>query len=108
MSAFSFQNLDGEVIKGTPDFTLIGEALQRFRDARTAMKGHKLDILEFPFAMNKHVRPSQDNVFIRYHKEERKYEIKVFHFGHYNARKLLGHFILRESSRENTYEMSVH
>ena len=107
MSAFSFQDLEGEIIKGTPDFKLLEEALKRFKDAKAAMMGHNLDILEFPFGASPNTRPTKDNIFIRYHKAEAKYEIKVFHFGHYNARSLVGHFFLREPKPETSYEMTV-
>ena len=107
MNAFSFQDLEGEVIKGTPDFKLLKEALQRFNDARLAMQGRKIDILEFPFSTNRHARPAHDNVFIRYHQDEGKYEIKVFHIGLYNARTVQGHFMLKESKPETSYEMTI-
>ena len=107
MSTFSFQDLDGEILKGTPDFQILEEALRRFNDARQAMHGQKLDILEFPFSTGKQVRQNQDNIFIRYYKEEEKYEIKIFQFGHYNARTLLGHFMLRKPKEETKYEMTV-
>ena len=94
-------------MKGTPDFQLLEEALRRFKDARTAIGGRKLDILEFPFSTPKNIRPSNDNIFIRYYQEEGKYEIKIFQFGHYNARTLLGHFYLKEPDFKTRYEMTV-
>ena len=107
MSAFSFNNLEGETIKGNPDPELLKEALQRFNDARSAMTGHNVDILEFPFGPNNQSRNAQDTVFIRFYKEELKYEIKVFQLGLYNARKLVGHFFLKEDNPERRYEMTV-
>lgn len=107
VSAFQFQNLEGEIIKGTPDFQLFEEALKRFKDATMAMQGRKIDILEFPFSTSDNVRPANDNIFIRYHRDEGKYEIKIFHFGHYNARKILGHFFLKEPDPETRYEMTI-
>ncbi|MBX2819981.1 MAG: hypothetical protein KTR29_09885 [Rhodothermaceae bacterium] len=107
MSAFSFQELEGEIIKGTPDFKLLEAALNRFKDAKSVMKGHNVDILEFPYATSTTARPSKDNIFIRYYEEEGKYEIKVFHFGHYNARTVIGHFFLKEPKPETSYEMTV-
>ena len=107
MSAFSFQDLEGEVIKGSPDFKLLEEALRRFNDARRAMQGRKIDILEFPFSTSRHSRATHDNVFIRYYQDENKYEIKVFHIGLYNARTVQGHFILKEPNPETTYEMTI-
>lgn len=106
MSAFSFQDLEGEIIKGTPDFNLLEQALKRFQDARVTMGKH-IDILEFPFGTSPNNRPSKDNIFIRYFKDESKYEIKVFQFGHYNARTLVGHFLLKEPKPEASYEMTV-
>lgn len=106
MSAFSFQDLEGEIVKGTPDFNLLEHALKRFRDARQTMGKH-IDILEFPFGTSPNNRPSKDNIFIRYYKDEGKYEIKVFNFGHYNARSLVGHFFLKEPKPETSYEMTV-
>ena len=71
------------------------------------MQGRNIDILEFPFSTNRHARSSHDNVFIRYYKDENKYEIKVFQIGHYNARTIQGHFILKEPDPETTYEMTI-
>ena len=86
---------------------MIEEALKRFKDAKAAMIGHNLDILEFPFGTSANARPTKDNIFIRYYKDDAKYEIKVFHFGHYNARSLAGHFFLKEPKPETNYEMTV-
>ena len=106
MSAFSLQELDGEILKGTPDFDLLEQAIKRFKDARTTM-GQHLDILEFPFGLAPNGRTNRNNIFIRYYKEEAKYEIKIFQLGHYNARSLIGHFLLREPKPETSYEMTI-
>lgn len=107
VSDFAFEDLKGECLKGTPDMKLIAEAFNRFRHARQTIKVQRLDILEFPYATSKHARPVQDNVFVRYHRDKGQYEIKVFHFGHYNAKKLLGHFILTEHKPEDSYTMTI-
>ncbi len=106
VSTFTFQDLEGKIIKGTPDETLLKEALSRFRDARQTLKGHAVDILEFPLSTNLHTATSRD-IFIRYHRSDHTYEIKVFEFGHYNVRKIVGHFMLKEDKPKSTYAMTI-
>ena len=107
MSAFSFKEFEGETIKGNPDLKLFEEALQRFHHAREAMQGHNVDILEYPLSGDKSLARQKDHVFIRYHKEDGAYEIKIFQVGHYNTRSVLGHFFLRENKPEARYEMTI-
>ena len=107
MSASDFEDFKGECLQGQPDLPLITDAMNRFRHARDTFRGKRLDILEFPYTTNKHARPTQDNVFIRYHREQYQFEIKVFHVGHYNVKKLLGHYLLHEHKPENRYEMTI-
>lgn len=103
---FTFQDLEGKIIKGSPDTGVLKEALARFKDARQALKGHAVDILEFPLSTNPHTATSRD-IFIRYRRAEHTYEIKVFEFGHYNVRKLVGHFMLKENKPKSTYTMTI-
>ncbi len=107
VSEFAFEDLKGECLQGTPDMALISEALNRFRHAQNTIKVQRLDILEFPYTPGKHARPTHDNVFVRYHRDKGQFEIKVYHIGHYNAKKLLGHFILHEHKPENRYTMTI-
>lgn len=107
VSAFEFEDLSGECLHGQPDIPLITEAMTRFRHAQNTFRGQRLDILEFPYTTSKHARPSQDNVFVRYHRDLHRFEIKVYEVGHYNAKKLLGHFLLQERKPEDRYEMTI-
>jgi hypothetical protein len=106
VKTFTFQDFDGEIIQGAPDEGLLNEALSRVRHARTSLQSQKLDILEFPFAPHSRSGTAQD-IFIRYHRVERYYEIKIFEFGPYNARKIVGHFLLREPKPDNRYSMTL-
>lgn len=105
--AFEFGDLKGEVLKGTPDMALIGDAMNRFRHAQQTIQGQRLDILEFPYTTSKISAPKHDNVFVRYHRDKHHFEIKVYTLGHYNTKQLLGHFLLHESKPEDKYEMTI-
>ncbi|MEM8484438.1 MAG: hypothetical protein AAF564_02760 [Bacteroidota bacterium] len=107
VSAFKFEELSGECLHGQPNIPLITEAMNRFRHAQNTIRGQRLDILEFPYATSKHARPGQDNVFVRYHRDLHRFEIKVYEVGHYNAKKLLGHYLLQERKPEDQYEMTI-
>ena len=107
MNEFKYEDFKGEILKGTPDMAIIAEALNRFRHAQKTIQGKRLDILEFPYNASKHHRPMHDNVFVRYHRELRRFEIKIFELGHYNAQQLIGHFFLNEHKPEDRYEMTI-
>lgn len=108
MKAFTYQDFEGEAHLGEPDEKLFDEAINRFKHARIALRGQDLSLLEFPFSSHKHVRPSYNNVLVKYDKQTEKYEIKVFKLGPYSARQLIGHFVLLGPSKpEFSYSMTV-
>ncbi|MFK7847780.1 MAG: hypothetical protein AB8G77_20980 [Rhodothermales bacterium] len=107
MKEFSYEDFKGESLKGTPDMAIIKEALDRFRHAQRTIRGKRLDILEFPYNSSNHKRSMHDNVFIRYHGDLHRFEIKVFELGHYSAQQLVGHYLLHERKPESRYEMTI-
>ena len=107
MHAFTYQHFEGQALQGNPDEKLIHEAIDRFKHARIALKGQDLSILEFPFSSHKHVRPTYNNVLVRYDASSDHYEIKVFKMGHYNTRQLIGHFTLTSRKPETRYDTTV-
>lgn len=106
-ATFTIDNLEGIVLKGTLDLELIQEALNRFKHAQQTIQSTRLDILEFPYKNHHPRHASNDNVFMRFYRDKRQYEIKVFEFGLYNAKKLLKHYQLTMPAPENNYEMTL-
>ena len=100
--------MKGQTLSGIWDERLATEAVNRFRQAKTAYPDRALNLLEFPFTREARLASNgKNNVEIRYFEEEGRFEIKLFEFGPYNIKKVASHFILQEDKPETNYEMTI-